>query len=456
MIHVPTLVQNQRDFFNTHITKNLNFRLDALENLHSSIQAHEEEILLALEQDLGKGRVEAYTTEVGFVLNSISYAIKHLETWAKPERVRTPIYQMGSTATVYYEPYGTTLIIGAYNYPFQLIMEPLLGAIAAGNTAIIKPSELTPATAQIIETIINETFVSSYISVIQGDAAVVHGLLKQNFDFFFFTGSKRVGQLVAHAAIEQMAPYVLELGGKSPVIVCRDADIQKAAKRIAWGKFLAAGQTCIAPDYVYVDETIKSDFIKALYAAIQKMYTIDPIDNPDYARIINDKHFTRIMNLVDPDKVILGGYYDREKRYIGPTIMDHITWDDAVMQEEIFGPLLPILTFREPSEVLRTLQDKDAPLATYVFTESEAVADRFMHGLQFGGGCVNDVLAQVSNAQLPFGGVKASGTGRYHGFYSFETFSHQKSIVDASKKIEFDIQYPPYRNKLGFIRKILK
>ncbi|MFP4178055.1 MAG: aldehyde dehydrogenase [Acholeplasmataceae bacterium] len=453
MVVLKKIIEMQRAFFRTDRTKSYEFRRKQLATLRAAILMHRDEIERALYADLHKSAFEAYTTEVGFVLKSLSIAEKKLKKWMKTERVKTPFYQLFTSSYIKPEPYGNTLIIGPYNYPFQLVVEPLIGAIAAGNTAIIKPSEFTVETERVLKKMINETFPESYLHVITGDAKVTSSLLDERFDYIFFTGSTRVGQIVYSKASEHLTPVTLELGGKSPTIVDRSANLRVAARRIVFAKFINAGQTCIAPDYVYVHESVEKALIEELKKAIETFYA----NEDDLAHIVNDSHFERLQNLIDPDKVVYGNVSDAETRRIAPTIMRGVVWEDAVMKEEIFGPILPILTYESISDVVELLKSKEKPLALYVFSNDRSVADELFDRLSFGGGAINDALMHVSNPYLPFGGVGNSGIGTYHGIYSFKAFSHMKSYVKKRVFIDPPIAYPPYtKKKERLIKRILK
>ncbi len=447
------LFNAQQTFFKTDETKALAFKKAQLIKLRDLIVENETMIKEALKKDLNKSSFEAYATEIGYILHSISKTLKHLKKWMKPKKVKTPLYHGFSKSKIYYEPKGCVLIIGPYNYPFQLVIEPLIGAIAAGNTAIIKPSEFPSNTEKVIEKLLNDAFDSKYIYVQTGGVETTKTLLNFPFDHIFFTGSKRVGQIVYEAASKHLTPVTLELGGKSPAIIMNDANLKVSARRIAFGKFLNAGQTCIAPDYIYVDQRIKADFLKELTHALDMFYKSE---SKNFGTIINEKHYQRIKGLVDNNKVTYGFTTNDQALRIGPTIMDNVTFNDTIMQEEIFGPILPIITFDEKETMIQTLKTKEKPLALYIFTNSKHVQKEIIHRLSYGGGAINDTVMHVANANLPFGGVGSSGFGNYHGIYSFETFSHKKSIMKKSTKFDPSIVYPPYENKEKLIRKLLK
>ncbi len=453
---ITQLVDKQKAYFQTGSTKSAQFRVSQLKKLYNSITENESEIKNALKKDLNKSDFEAYSTEIGFTLKEISEAIKHIKKWMKPKKVKTPITHFGTKGYIYREPYGVTLIISPWNYPFQLAMAPLIGSIIGGNTAIIKPSELTPNTSNIIRKIINENFDDEYIAVVEGGIEESTVLLQQKFDLIFFTGSVQVGKIVMEAASKNLTPLILELGGKSPTIVNDDANIQLAAKRIIWGKFTNAGQTCIAPDYIYVHESVKTDFIDALKNEIVHFYGADPLKNNDYSKIVSERHFNRLKNFIHNGELIHGGEYNQVNHKIEPTLLTGITWDSPIMSEEIFGPLLPILTYQNLDEVINEINQHPKPLALYVFTESKRIAENVIENVPFGGGCVNDTLYHIATPYLPFGGVGESGTGSYHGEYSFSAFTHDKSVLLQTTKIDLKIRYHTTKNALRFIRKLLK
>ena len=447
------ILNAQKSFFKSDATKPYTFRKTQLETLYRIIQANESAIKEALKKDLNKSSFEAYATEIGFTLHSIRQTLKRLKKWMNPKKVKTPIYQGLSKSKIYYEPKGTVLIIGPYNYPFQLVIEPLIGAIASGNTAIIKPSEFSSHTETLIEKLLNETFDSAYIYVKTGGVETTQALLTHAYDHIFFTGSTRVGQIVYEAASKHLTPVTLELGGKSPAIITKDANLKVTAKRIAFGKFLNAGQTCIAPDYLYIDQAVKQEFLTILSETLKAFYAHE---STSYPTIINEKHFNRIKDLVDPNKVIFGFETDSKTLTITPTIVDNVTFDDPIMQEEIFGPILPVLTFDSTDMLFTTLKEKAKPLALYIFSESKPMHQNVIDRLSFGGGAINDTVLHVANPYLPFGGVGTSGMGKYHGWYSFETFSNMKSIMKKSTKFDPNLTYPPYDKKEKLVKKILK
>ena len=449
---------NSKAFFNTHKTKNLKFRKQQLKLLSKNIKNHENELLDALYKDLGKSKVEAYATEIGMLLKSIKLMRKELKNWSKTKQTDTPLYLFPTKSYIKKEPYGTVLIIGPFNYPVQLVFEPLIGAIAAGNTAIVKPSELTPHVAIVIKDIIEDTFDEAYVSVVEGGIEETQTLLSLPFDYMFFTGSEKVGKIVYEAAARKLIPVTLELGGKSPVIVDDTANIKVASERISFGKFTNAGQTCVAPDYILVQRKVKNDLIKALKKTITEFYGENIEKSPDFGRIVNQKHFNRLNDLIQihKDNVVFGGNSSKEDLYIEPTLLDNITNDNKIMKEEIFGPILPIITYDNFDEVLEIIQSKSKPLSLYLFSEDENMTHRVVEELSFGGGAINDTLMHLANPNLPFGGVGSSGIGQYHGKYSFDTFSHMKSYTFKSTRLESSLFFPPYKGKFKYIKTFLK
>lgn len=449
-------IANQKHFFRTNQTRALDFRIEHLKRLRETIKKKEELILKALKHDLGKARFEAYSSEVGFVLESINYCLKHIKKWARPQRVLSPLFMPISKSYIHYEPHGTVLIIGPFNYPFQLIMEPMIGAIAAGNTCILKPSDKTPHTVRVIETIISEVFDERLVDVITGNREVVSELIHSDFDYIFFTGSTKVGRIVMEATAKTLTPVTLELGGKSPTIVHHDADIKKAARRIVWGKFYNAGQTCIAPDYIYVHEAVEEELLEALKKTIRQFYGVDPLQSPDYGKIINLTEFNRLLALMNDSKIYCGGKSQLKSLQIDPTVLQNVSWNDAVMREEIFGPILPVLSYGKVESMLEIIKQEPRPLALYLFTKDKKLQQQVIKEVPFGGGCINDTIAQVTSQRLPFGGTGDSGMGAYHGKESFLTFSHKKSIMKKSTLIDIKAMYPPYKGKMGLIKKIMK
>ncbi|MCR8995998.1 aldehyde dehydrogenase [Brevibacillus sp. 7WMA2] len=437
---IQELVAKQHQFFHTQQTKHVAFRIEALQNLRNAIILHEQQIYEALQADLHKSQFESYSTEIGIVLEEIRYICKHLQNWVKPKRVKTALTHFGSKGYLYPEPYGVTLIIAPWNYPFQLALLPLIGAIAAGNCAVVKPSELTPRTSNLIRRLIEQTFPAEFICVVEGGIEVSNQLLAEKFDYIFFTGSVPVGRVIMEAASKHLTPITLELGGKSPCIVHRDANLRLAAKRIVWGKFLNAGQTCVAPDYLLVDSSVKQELIRQLKTFIQELYP-DALHNSDYTHIVNKRHFERLLGYLDEKKVIHGGNTSPSTLAIEPTLLDNVTWQDPVMQNEIFGPILPILTYDDLAEAISKVNAQPKPLALYLFTENKETQKQVLSHLSFGGGCINDTVFHIATPYLPFGGVGNSGIGSYHGKGSFEIFSHQKSVLKQTTLFDIPVRY---------------
>ncbi|MGG0755900.1 aldehyde dehydrogenase [Brevibacillus laterosporus] len=452
---IQDLLSKQHQFFHSRQTKNVAFRIEALQKLRSTIMLHEQEIYQALLADLHKSQFETYSTEIGIVLEEIRYICKHLQGWAKPKRVKTALTHFGSKGYIYSEPYGVTLIIAPWNYPFQLALLPLIGSIAAGNCAVIKPSELTPRTSDLLRRLIEQTFPAEFISVVEGGIEVSNQLLAEKFDYIFFTGSVPVGRVVMEAASKHLTPFTLELGGKSPCIVHRDANLRLAAKRIVWGKFLNAGQTCVAPDYLLVDSSVKQELIRQLKTSIQELYP-DALSNQDYTHIVNRRHFERLLSYLDQEKIIHGGNVTPSTLAIEPTLLDNVTWQDPVMQDEIFGPILPILTYDELAEVVSRISAQPKPLALYLFTESKETEKLLLSHLSFGGGCINDTIFHIATPYLPFGGVGNSGIGSYHGKGSFDVFSHQKSVLKQTTLFDIPVRYHTTKQALKKIKWFFK
>ena len=450
------LIQRQRDFFRSGRTKPVLYRINALKTLKKSIFANENKIYTALREDLGKSEFESFAGEIGVVLSEISEAVKHIRSWAKPRKVKSRMINFPDRNIIYPQPYGVILIIGPWNYPLQLILAPLVAAIAAGNCIVIKPSELAPATSNLISGIISASFPSEYLAVVEGGIEESQALLKQRFDFIFFTGRSKVGRIVMKEAAANLTPIALELAGKSPAIVESDANIDVAARRIVWGKFFNAGQTCVAPDYLLANSKISRRLLDAMIRTIHQFYGDDPSESPDFSRIINDSHFDRLARLMSDGRILIGGEKDRDKRYIAPTIITGISWEDPIMQEEIFGPILPVLEFDDLDTVLEKISSRPRPLALYCFSSNKSTCKRVLERVEFGGGCINDCVTHLLNPALPFGGVGESGMGCYHGKYGFETFSHRKSILEKGTWMDIALRYPPYAGKLKWMKKILK
>lgn len=459
-------LENQTKYFNSQKTKDIGFRINQLKILKNTILNNEDKIIQALQKDLGKNQFEAYTTEIGFVYQEISHNIKNLKDWAKPQKVSSNKTFPLTKNYIISEPLGKILIIGPWNYPFQLAIMPLIGAIASGNVVTIKPSEISKHTSQILSDIITKNFDKNYIQVIQGDVKITTQILELNFDYIFFTGSENVGKIIMKKAAETLTPVTLELGGKSPTIIDKECDINKAANRIIYGKFTNAGQTCIAPDYLLLNSQIKTKFIQTLQEKIIKFYTKNPETSKDYGKIINENHFERIISYLENQKIIFGGNTNKSKLYIQPTLinLNKITKqkinkniEPKIMQEEIFGPLLPILEYNNIQQAIDYINSKPKPLALYIFTDNEYIENKILNETSSGSVCINDTIIQISNPELPFGGVGNSGFGKYHGKSTFDTFSNKKTVLKNTTLFEIPKRYPPYNNlSLKIIKKIFK
>lgn len=450
---IKQIIEKQNQFFATGATLPVAKRIAALKQLKAAIIKYEEQIHAAIREDLGKSAFESYMCEVGLVLSELSYMIKHTKRYAKEKTVVTPLAQFASRSFIKPSPYGTVLIMSPWNYPFLLTIDPLVDAIAAGNTAVVKPSAYSPATSAIMQQLLTECFPPEYVAVITGGRAENQCLFQQKFDYIFFTGSQAVGKEVMRHAAEHLTPVTLELGGKSPCIVDSTANIKLAAKRIVFGKYLNCGQTCVAPDYVLCDASIKDALLTAIKTEIVKQYGEQPLKNPDYGKIINEKQYQRISSLIEQEKVVFGGNLSPATMQIEPTVMDNVTWDDAIMQEEIFGPVMPILTFTSIDEVIASVNARQKPLALYYFTESRKHGKKIMASLRFGGGCINDTIIHLATSYMGFGGVGESGMGSYHGKEGFATFSHFKSIVDKKTFMDLPMRYQPYQS---FYEKLIR
>jgi len=453
-MEIQEVVSKQKAFFKTQQTKNIRFRKMYLEKLRDVILQNENLLYEAIYKDFGKSKFDTFTTEISFILNDIKYYLKNLKSLSKPKKVRTNLFNQIGKSRIHSEPLGNILVIGAWNYPYQLSLSPIVAALAAGNCCILKPSEIAENTMKAMVKIINENFPPEYLFAYEGGIDETTELLKLKFDKIFFTGSTKVGNIVYKAAAENLTPVVLELGGKSPAIITKDANLEVAAKRIIWGKFLNAGQTCVAPDYLLVEESVQEQFLEMLRKNIQQ-FKYEP-ESEHYTKIINKKNFERLIKLVNHEKIYFGGEYDEEKLYIEPTILTNINWKDDVMQEEIFGPILPVISFTNFNLILNEIIGLEKPLAAYLFTNNAEEKENFTNKLSFGGGCINDVMMHLGNENLPFGGVGNSGIGNYHGKFGFETFSHQKAVLQRATWGEPDIKYPPYsEKKLGWIKKFI-
>lgn len=454
---IKDILQQQNHFFSSGKTIPAEFRLKQLESLKEAMIRHEADLTAALKEDLGKSRMESYMCEIGLTLSELTWMQKHLRSLMRSKRVSTPAAQFAAKSFRSPSPYGTVLIMSPWNYPVLLTLDPLIDAIAAGNTAVVKPSAYAPCTFDVMKTMIEECFPAHYVAVVDGGRAENQALLQQRFDMIFFTGGKTVGREVLRHAAEYLTPVTLELGGKSPCIVDSTAKIRLAAKRIVFGKYLNCGQTCVAPDYILCDKRIRDELITAILAEIEKQFGKEPLKNPNYGKIINEKHFERILGLINREKLVYGGQSEPESLRIAPTVLNNITWDDAVMGEEIFGPLLPILTFDTLDEALDTVESHPHPLALYFFSEDKAAQKKVLDTCRFGGGCINDTIIHLATSNMPFGGVGESGMGSYHGRVGFETFSHYRSIVDKKTWMDLPIRYQKYTGlKEKMMRMFLK
>ena len=442
---IHDIVDRQRKYFQTGATLSADMRIAGLRRLYTAVSQRETEIREALKKDLGKSGFESYMCETGMVLEEISYMLKHIRSFSREKRRRTPLAQFHSQSYQKPSPYGVTLIMSPWNYPFMLTLSPLVDALAAGNTAVVKPSAYSPHTSRLILDILSQCFEPRYVAVVTGGRAENTCLLQEHFDYIFFTGSQSVGKEVMRKAAEHLTPITLELGGKSPCIVDKTANLKLAAKRIVFGKYLNCGQTCVAPDYVYCHRSVKDQLLKEVQDQIRKQYGSHPLDNPDYGKIINEKHFDRILGLIEETKVIHGGSSDRKALRIEPTVLDNVSFSDPVMQEEIFGPVMPVLVFDSLEEVIARINSMPHPLALYFFTSDKAAAKEITSRCGFGGGCINDTIIHLATTEMGFGGFGESGMGAYHGKTGFDTFTHYKSIVDKKTWLDLPIRYQPYR-----------
>ncbi|AVQ40275.1 aldehyde dehydrogenase [Clostridium botulinum] len=456
MESIRDMLKKQKSFFEKGYTKDINFRIEALKKLKHNIKMNETNIFKALKIDLNKSEFETFITEIGIVYDEINGAIKNIKKWSKSKKVKTSITNFLASSYIYNEPYGVALIMAPWNYPFQLIMAPLVGAISAGNCVLLKPSELAVETEKIIVKIIKETFSDEYIGVVTGGVKESEALLKEKFDYIFYTGGINVGKIVMRAAAEHLTPMTLELGGKSPCIVDKDANIDLAARRIAWGKFLNAGQTCVAPDYLVVHRNIKEKLISSIENYIIEFFGENVFESEEYPRIINERHFKRLEGYLKEGKIISGGKTDISNLYIEPTIIEGINFKNRIMEEEIFGPIFPVIEFEGMDEVIDIIKNNPKPLALYYFSEDKEKQEFIIKNISFGGGCINDTIMHLSTSTLPFGGVGSSGMGSYHGRTSFETFSHKKSILKKSNLVDIKIRYAPFKGKINLARKLFK
>lgn len=453
---IPTLLQQQHEFFKSQTTKNVSYRIEVLKTLKQEFISREQEIYDALHKDFKKPEFEAFLSEFGLVMSQLDLVLNNLNSWVKPERVKASMLTFPSKDYIYKEPYGTVLVIAPWNYPFLLAIEPIVMAIAAGNTVVLKPSELTQHTSQLLTEIISKIFDPGHVSAVQGGVSVASELLAQRWDYIFFTGSVPVGKIVAKAAAEHLTPVTLELGGKSPCIIDDSVDLKLVAKRLVWGKFINAGQTCIAPDFILVHDSIKSELIEALKLEITKAYGENPEQSEDFPRIINQKNLQRLSAMLNDVTIAHGGKFNLQNCYLEPTLIDNPGLDSAVMQDEIFGPILPILSFNTASDIENVIYKFEKPLSLYVFSSKKSFVNKILNTFSFGGGAVNDTLIHMGNHKLPFGGVGASGMGAYHGKLGFDTFSHRKAIAKRGNWIDPPVRYAPYKGKLGLLKKMFK
>lgn len=451
---IKELVSKQRDYFKSGITLDATFRINMLKKFRECLMDNEKNIYEALHKDLRKPEIEAFGSEFFGIYHEAEYAIKNLKKWMRPKRVSSPLLLFPGKAEIFPEPYGNLLIIGPWNYPFELALTPMVGAIAAGNNGIIKTSEFASASADLMEEMLSSVFPEEYFTVVQGDHNQASWLLKEKFDYLFFTGSTKVGKIVMEAAAKNLTPVTLELGGKSPVIIDKDANVALAAKRVAWGKFFNAGQTCIAPDYLYVHESVKKQFVVHFNNSVNKFYEESPWD--DISKIINRTHYDRLRGFLENATIVTGGVTVPEENRISPTLLDDVNWDHPVMKEEIFGPILPMITFTSLDEVIDKINSNPKPLALYFFSKNKKNQEKIKHETSSGGISINDTLGHFMNKNLPFGGVGESGIGKYHKEASFDTFSHRKSIQYGSSRIDIPLKYPPYNKKIKLIKKLMK
>lgn len=452
---IPKLVQEQKHFFKSQQTKNLDFRISLLKKLLVVVQEKEQDIISALYKDFKKSEYESVMTETSIVISELKSSIKNLRSWAKPKRVFPALLNFPSSSKIYKEPYGAVLVIAPWNYPYQLALVPLIGAIAAGNTVVLKPSELTPHTSKITKEIIEAVFASQLVAVVEGGVEVSTALLEERWDYIFFTGSVQVGKIIAKAAAKHLTPITLELGGKNPCIIDDTAAIALAAKRIVWGKCINAGQTCIAPDYLIIHKKVKDEFVRCFQEEVTKAYGLNPQESNDYPRIVNEKNFDRLANMLSNEKILVGGNTDKETLYIAPTLIDNPSMDSEVMKGEIFGPISPVLTYKDEAELEALILRYEKPLALYVFTKRTAFAKQIIRNFSFGGGTINDTTVHFANSRLPFGGVGESGIGNYHGKRTFDLFSHHKGMVHRYNWLDVPVRYAPYKGKVALLKKFM-
>ena len=458
MSDIKSVFNKQKEFFYLGKTNDINFRIDNLKRLKQVIKKNEDKILDALKKDLGKSNFESYATEVGLVYEEINTHIKNIKRWSKIEKIKSPIVHYPAKSYIYKEPYGVTLIIGPFNYPFQLVIAPLVGAISAGNTAIIKPSENTKNTSILLEEMINENFQEEYLQVVSPleGIEVVSYLLDLPFYYIFFTGSIRVGKIVMEKAAKNLVPVTLELGGKSPCIVDKDAKLELAAKRIVWGKFLNVGQTCVAPDYLCVHSSVKDKLLKLIVEEIHKQFGTEVKNSPDYSRVINTASLNRLKEYLNDGEIYYGGNFDITELYMEPTILTNVDVDSNVMTEEIFGPILPVIEFDNIQDIISFINKREKPLALYYFSENKKSINNILRSTTSGGATINDTVIHVANGNLPFGGVGNSGMGSYHGKASFDAFTHKRSVMERGTFVEFNVRFAPYKEKINILKKIMK
>ena len=452
---IKTIVQKQRDYFNSGATKSVKFRKEQLLRLKNLVSTHEADFIEALKKDLRKHEFEAYATEIGFVLIELKKAISNIDKWAKPRTVPTPLFHFNGSSFVKPEPYGVTLLISPWNYPFQLLFAPLVGAMAAGNTAVLKPSEFAPATSAMIAKVISENFAPEYVACIEGGIPESKALLEEKFDYIFFTGGTNVGRIVYQAAAKHLTPVTLELGGKSPCIVDRDTNISLTAKRIVWGKFVNAGQTCIAPDYILVDKSVKDQLVAKIIEYVKKSYGDDAQRSEHYPRIINQQHLKRVAAYIEDGDILFGGKVDESDNYIEPTLLENVSEDAKVMTDEIFGPILPIIEYDNLNEAIAFINKRPKPLALYIFSKDDKKVQKVLSETSAGGVTINDTLLHIANPHLPFGGVGESGIGAYHGQLSFDVFSHMKSVLRRTFLVDDPVRYAPYKLKISWLRRLM-
>ncbi len=453
---ISDIITQQREFFNTGKTKDIGFRITQLKNLQKSVIDHEAAIIAALKADLHKSEFETYSTEIALCKKEISYALKQIENWTKPQKAKIPLEQLPGFGRIYPEPLGVVLIISPWNYPFQLIIAPLIGAIAAGNCAILKPSEIAAHTSKLLAEILPKYFDPAYIAVVEGGVEISQQLLAEKFDHIFFTGGATIGKKVMEAAAKHLTPVTLELGGKSPCIVDADTNIEYTARRITWGKFINAGQTCVAPDYLLVEQSIKQELLDKIQKCIGEFLGEQPAISPDYARIINQKHFNRLVEFLQYGETIIGGESNSSELYIAPTVLDSVSLESSLMQEEIFGPILPVLTYSDVAQAIAIVNQRPKPLALYLFSHNKNLQRRILQSTSSGSVCINDTVMQFAVPGLPFGGVGSSGMGKYHGKASFDIFSHYKSVLNRSLILDVKLRYAPYtKTKLQLLKRIL-